>query len=126
MMELTSNQKELKREAKQRGERRIYMQLTQEQKKEYREAVAIEIASKDANLAHYHKIKSAAERPGFFGDIRRAILLSRPSIPDLANAIGVDWRVLSDFQAGEAELPAAALDRLLEKLGLRLMQEIPR
>jgi hypothetical protein len=34
--------------------------------------------------------------------------------------------LLSDFRAGEAELPAAALDRLLGVLGLRLMQEIRR
>jgi hypothetical protein len=45
---------------------------------------------------------------------------------DLAGEIGVDPRVLSEFRTGEAELPAAALDRLLDVLGLRLMQEIPR
>jgi DNA-binding MarR family transcriptional regulator len=125
-MQLTPEQKEKIREAKARGERRIYTELTPEQKREYREAVALEMAGKEANIAHCRKINLAAEQPGFLGDIRRAILLSRPSIPDLANAIGVDRRVLSDFQAGEAELPAAALDRLLETLGLRLMQEIPR
>ncbi len=45
---------------------------------------------------------------------------------ELAKEIDVDPRLLSDFRAGEAELPAAALDRLIESLGLRLMQEIPR
>jgi DNA-binding MarR family transcriptional regulator len=124
-MQLTPEQKAQLEQAKQRGERRVYVQLTPEQRKEYREAVAQEMAGKEANIAHYRKINAAAERPGFFGDIRRAILLSRPSIPELATAIGVDRRLLSDFRAGEAELPAAALDRLLEKLGLRLMQEIP-
>jgi hypothetical protein len=125
-MQLTPEQKEQLRSAKERGERRVYMEFTPEQRKEYREAVAREMAGKDANIAHCRKIKAAAEQPGFFGDIRRAILLSRPSIHHLATAIGVDWRVLSDFQAGEAELPAAALDRLLDILGLRLMQEIPK
>jgi len=43
----------------------------------------------------------------------------------LAKQINVDPRLLSDFRAAQAELPAAALDRLLEALGLRLMQEIP-
>jgi hypothetical protein len=43
----------------------------------------------------------------------------------LAEEIDVDLLLFSDFRAGEAELPAAALDRLLEALGLRLMQEIP-
>jgi hypothetical protein len=65
----------------------------------------------------------AAEQPGFFGDVRRAILASRRPIDELAAAIGVDARVLSDFRAGNEELPAGALDRLLETLGLRLMQE---
>jgi hypothetical protein len=125
-MQLTPEQREQVRQAKDQGERRIYLQLTPQQKKEYREAAVQEMAGKDANIAHYQRIKTAAEQPGFFGDIRRAILLSRPSIPALAAAIGVDSRVLSDFQAGDAELSAAALDRLLDVLGLRLMQEIPR
>jgi hypothetical protein len=125
-MELTPEQKELVRQAKQRGERRIYMEFTPDQKKEYREAVAQEMAGKDANIAHARKVKAAAEQPGFFGDVRRAILLSRPSVPDLATEIGVDYCALSDFMAGDAQLPSTALDRLLEKLGLRLMQEIPR
>lgn len=84
------------------------------------------MAGKEANIAHIHQIKAAADQPGFFGDIRRAIMLSRPSIPDLANAIGIEPCLLSKFQAGQADLPAAALDRLIEKLGLRLMQDIPR
>jgi ribosome-binding protein aMBF1 (putative translation factor) len=72
------------------------------------------------------KIKAAAERPGFFGDLRRAIALSRMSTDDLSAEIGVDQRLLSDFRAGDAELPAVALDRLIQTLGLRLMHEIPR
>jgi hypothetical protein len=125
-MELTPEQKEQARQAKKRGERRVYIQLTPEQKKEYRQAVAQEMAGKEATIAHARKIKAAVEQPGFFGDIRRAVMLSRPSVPDLASEIGVDRRVLSDFLAGEADLPSVALDRLLETLGLRLMQEIPR
>ena len=125
-MQLTPEQRDLIRQAKARGERRIYMELTPQQKKDYREAVAQEMAGKEANIAHCRKIQAAAEQPGVFGDIRRAVLLSRPSIAELAVVIGVEARLLSDFQAGEAELPAAALDRLLATLGLRLMQEIPR
>jgi predicted transcriptional regulator len=58
--------------------------------------------------------------------VRRAILLARHSIDELAATVGVEARLLSDFRAGEAELPAAALERLIDTLGLRLMQEIPR
>ena len=71
------------------------------------------------------RIQAAAERPGFFGDLRRAIIASHLSVGELSAATGVDQRLLSDFRAGDAELPAAALERLVDTLHLRLMQEIP-
>jgi hypothetical protein len=125
-MTLTPKQKEQAQHAKERGERRVFIQFTPEQRKAYRETIEQELAGKDQNIAHARKIMAAADLPGFFGDVRRAILLLRPSVGDLATAIGVEPRVLSDFQAGDADLPAAALDRLIETLGLRLMQDIPR
>lgn len=71
-------------------------------------------------------IQATAEQPGFFGDLRRAIVVSRRSLDELSAGIGVDQRFLSDFRAGDAQFPAAALERLVDTLGLRLMQEIPR
>jgi hypothetical protein len=102
------------------------LRFTPEQRNEWRAAVEEELAAKDENLAHLRKVHAAAEQPGFFGDLRRAIVLSRRPLPELAQQIGVAPRVFSDFQAGEAELPSAALDRLIETLDLRLMQEIAR
>ena len=125
-MRFTPEQEAQVRQAKERGERRVFLQFTPEQKQAYREALEQELAGKDENIAHIGKIMAAAEQPGLFGDIRRAILLSRCSIGELSATIGVDPRMLSDFRAGDVELPAAALDRLVESLGLRLMQEIPR
>lgn len=125
-MELTSEQKEQLRQAKAAGERRVTLRFTPEQRKEWQAAVQQELAGKEENLAHFRKLSAAAERPGFFGDVRRAIASSRRPTDELANEIGIEWRLLSDFCAGDAELPEAALDRLLETLGLRLMQEIAR
>jgi ribosome-binding protein aMBF1 (putative translation factor) len=125
-MQLTRDQQEQVRQAKERGERRVNLQFTDEQRKTWREAVEQELAAKQENTVHIRRIMTAAEQPGFFGDVRRAILVSRRSLDELAAAIGVEARVLADFRAGEAELPVAALDRLMETLGLRLMQEIPR
>lgn len=125
-MNLTPAQNEQVAQARARGERRLNIQLTPEQRQAYLDDVERELAAKNENLAHFRKIRAAAEQPGFFGDVRRAILLAAPSVPDLATAIGIDRRVLSDFQAGDAELSSDALDRLLAQLGLRLMQEIPR
>jgi hypothetical protein len=72
------------------------------------------------------RISKKSKRPGFFGDVRGAIILSRRPVAELASDIGVEPLRFSDFRAGEAELPAASLDRLLKTLGFRLMQEIPR
>lgn len=104
----------------------MHLRLTPEQRTEYRAAVEEELAAKDENIAHWRKVRAEAEQPGFFGDLRRAILLSRRPIHELAQQIGVAPRQFSDFQAGDAELPAAALDRLIETLDLRLMHEIAR
>ena len=125
-MELTPEQKEQVRQAKAAGQRRSTLRFTPEQREEWQAVVQQELAGKEENLAHYRKAKAAAERPGFFGDVRRAIFASRRTTDELAGEIGVEPRLLSDFCAGDAELPAAALDRLIETLRLRLMQEIAR
>jgi len=125
-MELTPEQKEQARQAKAAGQRRATLRFTPEQREEWQIAVQQELAGKEENLAHYRKVKTAAERPGFFGDVRRAILASQRTTDGLAVEIGVEPRLLSDFCAGDAELPAAALDRWIEALRLRLMQEIVR
>ena len=125
-MQLTPEQRDQVRQAKARGERRVNLSFTAEQRKAWRQAVEQELAGKEENVAHCHKIMAAADQPGFFGDVRRAILLSRRAPDELAVAIGVDPRMLSDFRAGECDLPSAALERLIDALGLRLMQEIPR
>jgi hypothetical protein len=125
-MQLTPEQLEQVREAKARGERCATISFTPAQQKTWRQAAENELAGKDENLTVFRKIVAAAEQPGFFGDLRRAILLSRRSSAELSAAIGVDAGQLSDFRAGDAELPAASIDRLIEALSLRLVQEIPR
>lgn len=125
-MELTPEQREQVRHAKASGERRVTLRFTAQQREAWEAAVREELAGKEDNLAQFRKVKAAAERPGFFGDVRRAMAVSRRPLDELAGEIGVDPRLLSDFRAGDADLPAAALDRLIDALGLRLMQEIAR
>jgi DNA-binding MarR family transcriptional regulator len=125
-MKLTPEQQEQVRQAKARGERRVTVSFTAEQRKAWRQAVEQELAGKDENIAHIRKVVAAAEQSGFFGDVRRAIILSRRLPNELCAAIGVNPSVLADFRAGDAELLATALEQLIETLGLRLMHEIPR
>ena len=126
MMPLTPEQQDEVRKAKAAGDNRVTIGFTAQQKDQWEAAVQEELAGKEENIAHLRKIQAAAEQPGFFGDLRRAIVASRRSVDELSAGIGVDQRLLSDFRAGDAELPAAALERLVDTLGLRLMQEIPR
>lgn len=125
-MPLTPEQLTQLQQAKSAGAKRATIAFTVDQKQAWQAAVETEQAGKQETVDRFLKIKSAAEQPGIFGDVRRAILLSRRPVAELASAIGVDAEVLSDFRAGEVDLPAQALDRLASALGLRLMQEIPR
>jgi len=125
-MNLTSEQQEQLRQANAQGEKRVSICFNKEQKKGWQEAVEEEMAGKEENIAHFRKIKAAAEKCGFFGDIRRAMMLSQVPLGELASAIHVAPQLLSSFRAGEAELDSDALDRLVEALELRLMKEIPR
>ena len=123
-MDITPEQQTQVDQAKAAGERRVTLRFTSRQRRDWLVAVQQEWSSKEDNLAHFRKIKAAAEQRGFCGDIRKAIALAGRSADELASEIGVEPQLLSDFRAGDAELPAAALDRLLDALGLRLMQEI--
>lgn len=125
-MHLTPEQREQIRQAKASGASRVMLGFAGTQQATWSSTVTDELAAKEENMERFLKIKQASEQTGFFGDIRRAILLSRIPVDELSAKIGVDSRSFSDFRAGEAELPAIALDRLVEALGLRLMHEIPR
>lgn len=124
-MPLTPEQQDGVRKARAAGDKRVTIGFTTHQKEQWEAAVREELAGKEENIAHLRKIQAAAQQPGFFGDLRRAIVASRRSLDELSAEIGVDQRLLSDFRAGDAELSAAALERLVKTLGLRLMQEIP-
>jgi hypothetical protein len=125
-MQLTPEQKAQLDQARASGERRVRLNPTAAQKAEWEVAVQQELAGREENIEHLRKIKAAAAQEGFLGDLRRALARSRRPVQELAAEIGIETRLLSDFRAGDAELPSAALDRLVGILGLRLMQEIPR
>jgi hypothetical protein len=96
-MRWSSEQIEQIQNAKAAGEKRVTLSFTAEQKNRWRAAVEEELTGKEENLAYFRKAQAAAQQPGFFGDVRRAINLSRRSAEKLANEIGVESRLLSDF-----------------------------
>ncbi|MGD9854250.1 MAG: hypothetical protein AB7U20_04790 [Planctomycetaceae bacterium] len=106
-------------------DRRLNIELTAQQEAAYLQAAKEEQASQEEIIARMRKIMAAANEPGFLGDLRRTLNAAGPRIAALPDQIGVDAALLSDFRAGEAELPAAAISRLVDALRLRLMQEIP-
>jgi DNA-binding phage protein len=102
----------------------VELRFTPEQKEQWQAAAQQELSDREENVAYFRKVTAAAERPGFSGDLRRAMASSGRPMEQLAAEIGVDSQHLSDSRAGDAELPAAALDRLIHALSLRLMREI--
>ena len=124
-MQLTPEQQQQVLQAKANGDNRVSIQFTPEQRADWAAAVQEELAGKEENIAHFRKLQAAAQQPGFFGDVRRAIVLSKRPMDELAQKIGVALSQFSDFRAGDAELPSASLDRLIEVLGLRLMSPSP-
>ena len=124
-MQLTPQQEEQIRAAKEAGQTRATLDFTVEQRRQWEAAVAAELAGKEENIAHHQRIQAAARELGFLGDIRRAIIFSRRPVNELAAELGIDEPLLSDFRTGDADLPSTALAKLVDILGLRLMQEIP-
>ena len=125
-MQLTPDQVDQMKSALAEGKRRVTVSLTDVQRQLWRNEATAEDQDRDDTVARVSRIRAAAIRPGFFGDLRRAIAVAR--IPDarLASLVSVDAQLLERFREGEAELPAAAIERLIATLGLRLMHEIPR
>ena len=125
-MQLTPDQVNQMKSALAEGKRRVSVSLTDVQRQLWRNEAAAEDQDRDGTVARVSRIRAAAIRPGFFGDLRRAIAMAR--IPDarLASLVSGDAQLLERFREGEAELPADAIERLIATLGLRLMHEIPR
>jgi hypothetical protein len=72
------------------GQDRLSIVLTDEQRRDWQAMAAHELAGQEENIAHFRKIKAAAEQPGFFGDVRRSILHARRPIHELAAAVDVE------------------------------------
>ena len=125
-MELTPEQQQQIQRAKAAGESRVDLAFTDEQRADWQCSARQEQDEREATIGQLKKIREAAEQPGFFGDLRRAISSSRRPLSELATTVGVEPSLLSEFRAAEAKLPAKSLERLIAELGLRLMQEIPR
>lgn len=125
-MELTADQVDQIRSALAEGRRRISLTPTDVQRHLWRQEAATEDAYRDDTVARVGRIRAAATRTGVFGDLRRAIAMAR--IPDahLAGLLDIEPDLLVRFREGEADLPAAAIERLAATLNLRLMHEIPR
>lgn len=125
-MQLTPGQVDQITLALAEGKRRASVSMTDAQRQLWQNEVAAEDQGRDDTVARVSRIRAAGIRPGFFGDLRRAIAMAR--IPDarLAGLVGVDVQLLEQFREGDTELSADAVERLIATLGLRLMHEIPR
>jgi len=125
-VQLTADQVDQIRSALAEGRRRISLTPTDVQRQLWRQEAAAEDACRDDTVARVGRIRAAATRPGVFGDMRRAIAMAGIPDADLASVLDIELDLLERFREGEADLPAAAIERLAAALNLRLMHEIPR
>ena len=123
-MQLTPEQQAIAEQARREGRTGARLELNAEQREEQQRAVAEEEAARDENIAAFRRRRDAEAEPGFAGDLRCAITAARRPTGELAAELGVSAELLEDFREGTAGLPFEAVERLIEALGLRLMQEI--
>jgi hypothetical protein len=124
-MKLTTQQLDEVRAAMVAGSRRASVQFTEEQRRLWQQAVNEEELAREETSRQIARIRAAAARSGFLGDLRRAIAVTRIPDAELAAAIGVEVARLAAFREGDDELSADAIERLVAALNLRLMHEIP-
>lgn len=96
-MQLPPDQIDQIKSALHEGRRRVSVSLTDVQRQLWLHEAAAEDQGCDDTVARVHRIREAAIRPGFFGDLRRAIAAAR--IPDarLASFFKSMSRCWSDF-----------------------------
>jgi hypothetical protein len=130
-MQRTSEQQELIDSALAAGQRRIVRDFTPEQLAEWRQAVAEEEAAKEETIAGLRRMQAAEAEPGFFGDLRRAVsarlvAAHKQGRPPSTEPLGIDAQRLEAFREGALSLTDDELRRLIDALGLQLVQPIPR
>jgi len=123
-MKLTPEQQSELDRARKEGRYRVHLSLTDEQRDYVERAREQEEACRDETIADFHRLRAAESEPGFSGDLRRAITASRIRPDVIANELQIDIDLLEDFRRGDATLPSDVADRLIRRLGLRLMAEI--
>ncbi|NBW97857.1 MAG: hypothetical protein EBR28_14325 [Planctomycetia bacterium] len=98
-MQLTEDQVDQITTALAEGKQRVSVSLTDVQRQLWRNEAVAEQQNRDDTAAHISRMRAAAIRPGFFGDLRRAVAMAR--IPDarLAGLVGMDVHLLARFRA---------------------------
>ena len=98
-MQLTEDQVDKITTALAEGKQRVSVSLTDVQRQLWRHEAVAEQQNRDDTAAHISRMRAAAIRPGFFGDLRRAVAMAR--IPDarLAGLVGMDVHLLARFRA---------------------------
>jgi hypothetical protein len=117
---LTPEQQAAMARLKTGGHRRIMLDETPEQRAVTEQVIAAEEAAIPANLEYMKVLDTAAEEPGFSGDLRRAIRATKKSLRTVATEAGLDPELIDRFCRAEAILPGDVIDRLVTHLHLRL------
>jgi len=124
-MQLTPEQRaEIDRQKGEKPEsRHLYFKATSGQAAQLQTQARKSESEKPQIEADYHKLVAASEEPGFSGWLRRRIRQDGRPIRKVAEAAAVELTELSAFRLGEGTLATDAVDRLMETLHLKLVEE---
>ena len=103
------------------ADRRVHLELTEEQQLLRSEAALLEQAGQKENIAAYRRMLVAEREPTLSGDLRRAINASNCRPAELAKTLGITALQLDAFRCGDETLPSDVIDRLAAMLGMTLV-----
>lgn len=98
-----------------------FHQVTVEEAGRLDAIAAEEEAHKNDLIARLERQDRASEEDGLSGQLRRAVTASMLGPEKLATEIGVTPAAFVAFQAGDAELPFSAFEKLARRMGMTLV-----
>lgn len=105
--------------------RRAVLELTPEQEERLRQAREEAQRERPQIVAQFQETENAAKEPTLSGAVRRAIHSSNVPLDALAQSAGIDWRRLTEFLAGEP-VSSDVLDKLAKVVGFAATENATR
>lgn len=103
---------------------RVLHELTAEEAERFDRLAELVEAEKPDIIRRYQLIETAAQEPGFNGDLRRAIHGGHVPLSNIATAAQMDVFAICEFLEGTQPLTSTQIAAISDCLGLQLVRRI--